>query len=93
VVAPIRAVPELLGSWVVHASLIQSDREILRFSHDLSMLSARESSIVTEYRTIQICLVVHMMRVSIDYLHQQDSFHKILQQGAGKISAQKNNER
>lgn len=36
----------------MHASFIHSDREIFRFSHDLSMVAVRSSSIVTEYRTI-----------------------------------------
>jgi hypothetical protein len=46
-------VPVLLVRCVVHASFIHSDREILRFSHDLSIAPVKLSSIVTEYRTIQ----------------------------------------
>ena len=44
--------PELVLRYVVHASLIHSDLDIFRFSHDLSMVVVRLSSIVTEYRTI-----------------------------------------
>ena len=38
---------------MVHASVIQSERDIFRFSQDLSIVVVRFSSIVTEYRTIQ----------------------------------------
>jgi hypothetical protein len=44
---------------VVHASVIQSDREIFVFAHDLSIVPVRVSSMVIEYRTMQITLVVH----------------------------------
>jgi hypothetical protein len=37
---------------VVQASLIHSEREIFRLSHDASIFSVSDSSIVTEYRTI-----------------------------------------
>ena len=45
--------PEACIRCVVHASVIQSERDIFRFSQDLSMVVVRSSSIVTEYRTIQ----------------------------------------
>src|SRR4030042_673328 len=51
-VAPTVVAPVIEVRCVVHASFIHSDREIFRFSHDLSMVAVRSSSIVTEYRTI-----------------------------------------
>jgi hypothetical protein len=59
VVAPAVPVPLLRERWVVHASVIQSDREIFVFAHDLSIVPVRVSSMVIEYRTMQITLVVH----------------------------------
>jgi hypothetical protein len=50
---------------VAHASLIHSERDILRFWHSRSTLSVSLSSIVTEYRTIQIHFVVHLLHFSI----------------------------
>src|SRR5512137_3189312 len=65
VVAPTVPVPLPLARNVVHASLIQSDRDTLFFAHELSTDSVRLSSMVTENRTIQIHLVVHFIRVTI----------------------------
>src|SRR5512136_2981940 len=65
VVAPTVLTPLLLARCVVHASLIQSEREIFFFVQDLSIASVRLSSIETEYRTIQIHLVVHFIRIAI----------------------------
>ena len=51
--------------FVVQASLIHSDRESFRISQSLSIFSVRLSSIDTEYRTIQIRLVVQLIGVSV----------------------------
>jgi hypothetical protein len=65
VVAPIVPFPVFPTRYVVHASLIQSDRESFFFTHDLSIVPVRLSSMVTENRTIQIHLVVHLIGVAI----------------------------
>jgi hypothetical protein len=60
-----RVAPDPGESWAAQASLIHSDRESLLFSASLSIFSVRESAMEIEYRTIQISLVVHLLRFSI----------------------------
>jgi hypothetical protein len=52
VVAPTVPVPLPRLTYMAHASLIQSDREIFFFAHDLSIVPVSPSSMVTENRTI-----------------------------------------